>query len=98
MGCRLDPDSLEQRPERKTARWRFAGGEAGPRLFHLHELFVVPTVAGRRSWSVSAFCQYGVTGQMKMREDGAGPDGFSWRKAYGLALALFALEVALLYF
>jgi hypothetical protein len=35
---------------------------------------------------------------MKMREEGERSDGFSWRKAYGLALALFALEVALLYF
>ena len=25
------------------------------------------------------------------------PDGYSWPKAYGLALALFAVEVVLLY-
>jgi hypothetical protein len=32
---------------------------------------------------------------MSMRD--SEPDARSWRKAYGLALALFVLEVALLY-
>jgi hypothetical protein len=32
---------------------------------------------------------------MSMRDNE--PDASSWRKAYGLALALFVLEVALLY-
>ena len=32
---------------------------------------------------------------MSMRDDE--PDARSWRRAYGLALALFVLEVALLY-
>jgi hypothetical protein len=32
---------------------------------------------------------------MSVRDDN--PDARSWRKAYGLALSLFAVEVALLY-
>jgi hypothetical protein len=32
-----------------------------------------------------------------MKVDDANPDARSWRKAYGLALSLFAVEVVLLY-
>jgi hypothetical protein len=32
---------------------------------------------------------------MNLRDDN--PDARSWRKAYGLALSIFAVEVALLY-
>jgi hypothetical protein len=32
---------------------------------------------------------------MKARDNNA--EGYSWRRAYGLALSLFALEVVLLY-
>src|SRR5437667_12833057 len=91
----MDADSVVQRSERKAARWRPARGEVRQRLLYLHELFVVSAVASRHSGSVPLVCQYGVARKMSMRDNE--PDARSWRKAYGLALSLFVLEVALLY-
>jgi len=56
---------------------------------------VVSTIAGLRSGRVPLVREYGVAGKMSMRDKE--PDARSWRKAYGLALSLFAVEVALLY-
>ena len=33
-----------------------------------------------------------------MKTRNANPDAYSWRKAYGLALSIFAVEVVFLYF
>src|SRR5436190_20070229 len=95
MGSRLDADSVMQRSERKAARWRPARGEVRQRLFYLYELFLVSAVTGRRFGGVPLVCQYGVARKMSMRD--TEPDARFWRKAYGLALSLFVLEVALLY-
>jgi hypothetical protein len=56
---------------------------------------MVSAVAGWSSGSLSLIRQYVVSEKMKARDDK--PDAGSWRKAYGLALSLFAVEVMLLY-
>jgi hypothetical protein len=56
---------------------------------------MVSAVAGRCPWSVSVIREHVVIGQMKIGDDK--PDARSWRKAYGLALSIFAVEVVLLY-
>src|SRR6266436_7603362 len=91
----MDADSVVQRSERKAARWRPARGQVRQRFLYLHELFLVSTIAGRGTGGVPLVCQYGVARKMSMRDNE--PDARSWRKAYGLALSLFVVEVALLY-
>jgi hypothetical protein len=56
---------------------------------------VVSAVTGRRAWSLSVIREHVVIGKMNLGDDK--PDARSWRKAYGLALSLFAVEVVLLY-
>ena len=56
---------------------------------------MVSAIAGRCPWSVSVICEHVVIGQMKIGDDK--PDTRSWRKAYGLALSIFVVEVVLLY-
>ena len=56
---------------------------------------MVSAVAGRRPWSVSVIREHVVIGKMNARD--SNPDARSWRKVYGLALSLFAVEVVLLY-
>ena len=56
---------------------------------------MVSTVAGRSPGSLSLVRKHVVVGKMSALDDNA--DARSWRKAYGLALSLFAVEVMLLY-
>ena len=56
---------------------------------------MVSAVAGRCPRSVSVIREHVVIGKMNLGDDK--PDARSWRKAYGLALSLFAVEVMLLY-
>ena len=56
---------------------------------------MVSAVAGRRPRGVSVIREYVVIGKMNTRD--SNPDARSWRKAYGMALSLFAVEVVLLY-
>src|SRR5437773_12327892 len=95
VGCRLDADFIVQRSERRAARWRLARRQVRQRFLYLHELLLVSTIASRRSRSVPVVCKHGVARKMSIRDNE--PDARSWRKAYGLALSLFVLEVALLY-
>src|SRR5689334_16095300 len=95
MGSCLHCDSVVQRSERKTTRRRSAGCEVRRRFFYLHQLFLVSTVAGWSPGIVSLIRQYAVVGKMSARDDNS--TAYSWRKAYGLTLSLFALELVLLY-
>src|SRR4029077_6469077 len=95
VGSRLDSDPVVQRSKGKTTRWRSAGCEVRQRFLYLHQLFLVSAVASRSSGSLSLIREHVVIGRMSARDDNA--DARSWRKAYGLALSLFAVEVALLY-
>ena len=95
LGSRLDTNLVEQRSEGKTTRWRPAGRKLRQRLLYLHELFLVSTIACRSSGSLSVIREHVVIGKMKAGDDK--PDARSWRKAYGLTLSLFAVEVVLLY-
>src|SRR5882757_3208866 len=95
MGPRLDRDPFVQRSKRKATRWRFAGCKARQRFLYLHELFLVSTIACRSPGSLSIICKHVVIGKMNTGDDK--PDARSWRKAYGLALSIFAVEVVLLY-
>ena len=56
---------------------------------------MVSAIAGRCPGSVSLVREHVVIGKMNAGDDKA--DARSWRKAYGLALSLFAVEVVLLY-
>src|SRR6266436_1143573 len=91
VGRRLDADPVVQRSKGKAARWRSAGCEVRQRFLHLHELFMVSAVAGRCPWSVSVIREHVVIGKMNARD--SNPNTRSWRKVYGLALSLFAVEV-----
>jgi hypothetical protein len=93
MGSGLDTNPVVQRSKRKTTRRRFARCEVEQRFLYLHHLFLVSAIAGGSSGSVSLVRKYVVVRKMSPRD--ANPH--SWRKAYGLALSLFAVEVALLY-
>src|SRR6266446_7660775 len=95
VGRRLDADLVVQRSKGKATRRRSAGCEVRQRFLHLHELFMVSAVAGRCPGSLSVICEHVVIGQMNVRD--SNPDARSWRKAYGLALSIFAVEVVLLY-
>src|SRR4030095_12697796 len=95
MGPHLDAYPVMQRSKRKATRWRFAGCKIWQRFFYLHELLLVPAIARRRFGSISIVREHVVTG--KMNAGGYKADARSWRKAYGLALSLFAVEVVLLY-
>src|SRR6266496_2556241 len=95
VGSSLDTDPFVQRPKGKAARWRSAGCEIRERFLYLHELFLVQAIAGRRPRSLPVSCEHAVIRKMNVG-DGK-PDARSWRKAYGLALSLFAVEVVLLY-
>src|SRR5204863_64597 len=95
MGPRLDTDPVVQRSKGKTTRWRPAGCEVRQRFLCLYQLFLVSAVAGRSPGSLSLIRKHVVVGKMSARDDNA--DARSWRKAYGLTLSLFAVEVMLLY-
>src|SRR5215468_6438971 len=95
MGSCLHRDSVVQRSKRKTSRWRSAGCKVRQRFLYLHQLFLVSTVAGWSPGIVSLVREYAVIRKMSARDDN--PNARSWRKAYGLTLSLFAVEVALLY-
>src|SRR6516162_6707853 len=95
MGYGLDTDSVVQRPKRKTTRRRSAGCEVRQRFLYLHQLFLVSAVAGRSPRRLSIVCKHVVVRKMNARNDNA--DARSWRKAYGLTLSLFAVQVVLLY-
>src|SRR4051812_33986675 len=110
MGPGMEADPIVPRSERETAGWGFIGREIGRRIFHVHGLCVVSTIAGRSSGRLSVIREYGVarckmsmpndTDARSVGEDAVEPSkaGGSWRRAYALALALFAVEVILLYF
>src|SRR6184192_2985957 len=93
MGPRLDTDPVVQRSKRKTTRWRSAGCEVRQRFFCLYQLFLVSAVAGRSPGSLSLIREHVVVGKMSARDE----DARSWRKAYSVALSIFAVEVMLLY-
>src|SRR5437899_7272648 len=95
VGCRLDADPVVQRSKRKAPRWRPVGCEIRQRCLYLHELLLVSAVASRCPGSLSVIREHVVIG--KMNASDSNPDARSWRKAYGLALSLFAVEVLLLY-
>src|SRR5215471_18552745 len=95
MGCCLHTDPVVQRSKRKTTRRRSAGCEVRQRLLYLHQLFLVSAVAGRGPGIVSIVRKHVVVRKMNARNDN--PDARSWRKAYGLTLSLFAVQVVLLY-
>src|SRR4051794_2005507 len=95
MGFCLDTDPVVQRSKGKAARWRSTSCEVRQRFLCLHQLFLVSAVAGRSSGSLSLIREHVVIGQMSVRDENA--DARSWRKAYGLTLSLFAVEVVLLY-
>src|SRR6266536_6642098 len=95
MGSRLDRDPFVQRSKGKATRRWSAGCKVRQRFLYLHELFLVSTIAGRRPGSLSVIREHVVIGKMNLGDDK--PDARSWRKAYGLALSLFAVEVVLLY-
>src|SRR5215475_2310059 len=95
MGCCLHTDPFMQRSKGKTTRWRFVSCEVRQRLLYLYELLLVSTVAGRSSGSLSLIREHVVVGKMNAQDDNA--DARSWRKAYSLALSLFAVEVMVLY-
>src|SRR6478672_3975575 len=95
VGSCLDTGPVVQRSKGKATRRRFAGCEIRQRFLCLHELFMVSAVAGRGPGSVSVICEHVVIGKMKIGDSEA--DTRSWRKAYGLALSIFAVEVVLLY-
>src|SRR6188472_1248731 len=91
----MDTDPVVQRSKGKTTRRRSAGCEIRQRFLCLHQLFVVSAVARRSAGSLSLIREHVVIGKMSARVDNA--DARSWRKAYGLSLSLFAVEVVLLY-
>src|SRR5215831_1136259 len=95
MGFCLLGDPIVQRSKRKTTRWWSAGCKVRHRFFYLHQLFLVSTVAGWSPGIVSLVREYAVIGKMSARDDNS--NAYSWRKAYGLMLSLFAVEVMLLY-
>src|SRR5215831_18704167 len=95
MGFCLHGDPVVQRSKRKTTRWWSAGCKVRQRFLYLHQLFLVSTAAGWSPGILSLIREYAVIGKMSTRDDNA--NGYSWRKAYGLTLSLFALEVGLLY-
>src|SRR4029434_450767 len=95
MGSRLDRDPFVQRSKGKATRRWSAGCKVRQRFLCLYEIFLVSTFAGRRPGSLSVICEHVVIGEMNVGDDK--PDARSWRKAYGLALSLFAVEVVLLY-
>src|SRR5437667_12401758 len=95
MGPRLDGDPFVQRSKRKATRWRSAGCKDWQRFLYLYELFLGSTIACRSSRSLSVIREHVVIVKMNAADDK--PDARSWRKAYGLALSLFAVEVVLLY-
>src|SRR5215475_12414467 len=95
MGFCLHRDPVVQRSKRKTTRWGSAGCEVRQRFLYLHQLFLISTVAGWGPGILSLVRKYVVVRKMSPRD--ANPDARSWRKAYGLTLSLFAVEVALLY-
>src|SRR2546428_3891008 len=95
VGSCLDTGPVLQRSKGKTTRRWSAGCEVGQRFLCLHELLMVSAVAGRCPRSVSVIREHVVIGQMKIGDHK--PDTRSWRKAYGLALSIFAVEVVLLY-
>src|SRR5204863_1814455 len=95
MGSSLDADPVVQRPERKATRWRSFGCKVRQRLLYLHELFLVSAVTGRSAGSLPVIREHVVAGEMNLSDNK--PDPRSWRKAYGLSLSLFAVEVVLLY-
>src|SRR5207248_8671566 len=95
VGSRLDTDPVVQRSEGKTTRWRFAGCEIRQRFLRLYQLFLVSAVAGRSPGSLSLIREHVVAGKMSGRGDNTGAR--SWRKAYSVALSIFAVEVMLLY-
>src|SRR4029077_13123598 len=65
------------------------------RVFLYTQFFLVPAVASRSPRSLPLIREHVVVGTMSARDDNA--DARSWRKAYGLSLSLFAVEVVLLY-
>src|SRR5436190_12033516 len=93
MGPRLDTDPVVQRSKRKRTRWRSAGCEVRQRFLCLYQLFLVSAVAGRSSGSLSLIREHVVVEKMSARDE----DVRSWRKAYSLALSIFAVQVMLLY-
>ena len=56
---------------------------------------MVSAVTGRCTGRISLIRKHVVAGKMNAKD--ANPDARSWLKAYGLALSIFAVEVALLY-
>ena len=56
---------------------------------------MVSAITGWRPGSVSVIREHVVIGKMNARDSNL--DARSWRKAYGMALSLFAVEVVLLY-
>ena len=56
---------------------------------------MVSAVAGRCTGGLSLIRKHVVAGKMNAQD--ANPDARYWRKAYGLALLILAVEVVLLY-
>src|SRR5215831_1664337 len=95
MGFCLYGNPVVQRSKRKTTRRWSAGCKVWQRFLYLHQLFLVSTIAGWSPGILSLVREYAVIGKMSARDDNENAD--SWRKAYGLTLSLFAVEVMLLY-
>src|SRR5215510_3938802 len=95
MGFCLHRDPVVQRSKRKTTRWWLTGCKVRQRFLYLHQLFLVSTVARWSPGILSLVREYAVIGKMSARDYNS--NAHSWRKAYGLTLSLFAVEVMLLY-
>src|ERR1700704_2715572 len=98
MGSAMDPNSFIERSRREAARWRVAHRQIGQGVLRLHGLLLVPAITRRRARCLSVVCQPGFTARIEMTENNDRAPLFgNWRRAYWVALGLFALEVALLY-
>src|SRR5438045_9119723 len=89
VGSRVDTDPVVQRSEGKTTGWRSADCEVGQRFLYLHQVFLVPPVAGRSSGSLSPIREPVVVRKVRARVANAAMR--SWWKASGLALPLCAV-------
>src|SRR5947209_3610448 len=97
MGHALDTDCFIERSGRKAARRRVARREIRQGLFCLHWLLLVPAIAGRRARRLPALREPRFAARREMSLQDRPPFFGSWSKAYCIALAFFAIEVALLY-
>src|ERR1035438_5424257 len=69
VGSFMDADFVVQRSGREAARRRIARRKIRQRLFYLHRLFMVPTIAGWCAGRVPSLREHGFAARFQMKNE-----------------------------